>query len=342
MDGGPSAARVDKLTYAQQVAMDKIQKLGTPWTDKDTRHRLKDFLTSGAYGHWSAMRSYIIGSQEDMPPQRSPSEASSSSSSSDSEEDGRDTPKAPSSNEGDGGPMVVDEVLCEVLMLSFIGLLIKVIVLLAERNVNNEEEDDDSDYVPDGASTASSTRGENTLLDQLEWLLDIPLLKAVADTLNTTTTTSLTNTNERCWARLWERLKQDGRRATSGGVDTEYTVILNGIGTLLTSNVSPVVAYLFPQWSRLVDGSMKMEEKMDYIDQAAEEAQKMLNTMNAIHGLVTLVAPSLPSSIDTPFIVTSVARGHENDEEEEVATMRMCRLNGFNVKINTIDLSAQL
>lgn len=56
-----------------------------------------------------------------MPPQRSPSEASSSSSSSDSEEDGRDTPKAPSSNEGDGGPMVVDEVLCEVLMLSFIG-----------------------------------------------------------------------------------------------------------------------------------------------------------------------------------------------------------------------------
>lgn len=206
--------------------------------------------------------------------------------------------------------------------------------------MNNEEEDDDSDYVPDGASTASSTRGENTLLDQLEWLLDIPLLKAVADTLNTTTTTSLTNTNERCWARLWERLKQDGRRATSGGVDTEYTVILNGIGTLLTSNVSPVVAYLFPQWSRLVDGSMKMEEKMDYIDQAAEEAQKMLSTsllsylnnmmsidtMNAIHGLVTLVAPSLPSSIDTPFIVTSVARGHENDEEEEVATMRMCRV----------------
>ncbi|KAF4719463.1 choline dehydrogenase 7, partial [Perkinsus olseni] len=262
MDEG---AREGILTYAEQVAMNKIVKLGAPWTDKDTRHRLRDFLSSGAYGHWSAMRSYVMGS-EDMPPQPSPSESSASSFSPDSDDDdddyGGDTHQQQQQQQQQqqpyGGDEGLDEGQCEVLMLSFIGLLIKIIVLRAERSVNSEEEDDDdSDYIPDGASSTAGSTAEETLLDQLEWLFDLSILKAVGEDLKIIASDGL-NGNERCWNRLWERLKLESRRTGDG--DSEDAVVFDGIGALLTSKVSPVVAYLFPQWGRIVDGSMKSEE----------------------------------------------------------------------------------
>ncbi|KAF4676627.1 choline dehydrogenase 7 [Perkinsus chesapeaki] len=305
--GGGRAANRGEPTYAEQLELNKIMKLGSPWNDKDTRHRLREFLTAGAYGQWSAMRSYIIGSKEASNITLEPSPSSSKSSYTASSP--TDTPYEEEGMVNDD----MDESAFKEIMISFIGLiivgtLVKVIAIRAEHNIIEDDDngynDDDSDYKPDGAASSiagSSNSVNETLLDQLEWLFDLNIMKRVIEDVKSINDF---DGNERCWHRLWGRIKAEFRKTTNDVDDTNKDM-LNGIGALITGKVKGINTYLFPQWGRLIDGSMKNDDLIDdYINQAADDAERMLYTMDALHGIVTMVSPSIPNS-DVPFIITS-------------------------------------